>query len=104
MADKPTPGVRGRVDTPPADLLLSAGILARGGVWVLVGPLVFKTSEGGVPALAGSIPVRLRCPSELRVRASPPFAVSSSGGADSALVNALSTDSLGSGAPPRMRR
>src|SRR5919109_3491672 len=103
MADKPTPGVRGRVDTPPADLLLSAGILAGGGVWVLVGSLVFKTSEGGVPALAGSIPVRLRCPSELRVRASRPSVASSSGGGDSALVNALSTDRFGSASSPRIR-
>ena len=31
-----------------------------GGVWVLVGPPVFKTGVSSVPAQAGSIPVRLR--------------------------------------------
>ena len=38
----------------------SGSTIARGGVRVLVGPVVFKTIEAGVPRLAGSIPVRLR--------------------------------------------
>jgi hypothetical protein len=40
--------------------LLSGRRIGCGGVRVLVGPLVFKTSEVGDPGLAGSIPVRLR--------------------------------------------
>src|SRR5919112_6802150 len=34
--------------------------MPRGGVWVLVGPPVFKTGVSSDPAQAGSIPVRLR--------------------------------------------
>ena len=34
--------------------------MGGGGVWILVGPLVFKTSEAEYLGLAGSIPVRLR--------------------------------------------
>ena len=40
-----------------------AGLVPRmrgGGVWVLVGPPVFKTGVSSDPAQAGSIPVRLR--------------------------------------------
>jgi hypothetical protein len=42
--------------------LFSGGRIVGGGVRVLVGPLVFKTSAVGDPGLAGSIPVRLRYP------------------------------------------
>ena len=34
--------------------------IPAGGVWVLVGPPVFKTGVSSDPAQAGSIPVRLR--------------------------------------------
>ena len=43
--------------------ITSAGLAPRmpaGGVWVLVGPPVFKTGVSSDPAQAGSIPVRLR--------------------------------------------
>jgi Phage integrase family len=43
--------------------ITSAGLVPRmpaGGVWVLVGPPVFKTGVSSDPAQAGSIPVRLR--------------------------------------------